>query len=493
MNDTRKMRWAITLCLMACSCHKLLPLDAHGGPPGDARASELPGERVLEQPPTLPPGLRLVYGCKGSSNPLRGRTWQTATAKLPWGPEETIASWSSSDDLVMWAAHQLSPVRPGSEVAAALTVTTSSGTDSTTLHLLNRTPAGWDHQAYATSMTQAASARRMDLAYESKSGEALVVYAMADSNLAYRRFLGGAWTEEKKVWSDQLLPGREHQADWVRLVANPTSDEITLAYEDWYNGKLYLVTWDGKNDQWLEFASASDFTVAGGAQDFDLAYEGVSGALMVVYGGISYRRRLTASSPEWTSGKFPSPSDAVWHRITLAAEPGSDRLAGLATGCGYQYHCWVQGLVWDGASWQVDQVIDYPSIHSYSSEVAVGWVGGKGSGLVVGLFERNENDAVAAGKLSSLRWDAQKLWTQPADQPINKMAELAAAQLVPFPDGSRLMAIFSDTDGHLWSASTDGSSWKMHYADETLFDPLLQSNLSSTTTRPFAAAVGLAP
>lgn len=489
---------AIVLAVTLGACHTILRYQDGQSDTRPDGAPDVQADARSDAAPVVPAKLRLIYGTKAADNPLRARTWQNATADLPWGEEEVVPQLPLPNKTVRWVVHRLAPAAPGGELAAA--VASEPQDDAPILQLLSRTGSNWQLQEVPTTMRKSGAARRLDLAYESLSGEGLLVYGTSASSLGYRTFSKGAWSDEKLV---STVPPATNGADWVRLAADPTSDEITLAYADATERNLHLVTWDGKNNAWLEFASSKVISrVAGGdsamRQGFDIVYEGISGALILVYGSadqgeLRYARR---AGLDWTDGQVQTtPSDlARNHEIHLAAEPGSKRVAGLdVLFGGNPYALWHLALFWDGKGWTADKVSEHWLVAgTYSSHGAVGWVGGNGTGCAVAVYEKFDGNAHATARLSSLRWKGGS-WVAAADVPVNKMTALAIVQLAPYPDGSRAMAAFSDTSGNLWSASTDCTDWTVHWANQVLLEPLLKFDLASTATQPFALAAGHAP
>ena len=85
------------------------------------------------------------------------------------------------------------------------------------------------------------------------------------------------------------------------------------------------------------------------------------------------------------------------------------------------------------------------------------------------------------GQIDWARWTAASGWTLQADVPIAGKAITESAQLACDGALGTLVAVLSDSNGQLFSASCDGSSW-------TLLGPVLETNLASTRSLPFGVS-----
>ncbi len=140
--------------------------------------------------------------------------------------------------------------------------------------------AAWSGGAWGPVSTLETSASTdgrecFSLAFESLSGQALLVYGEDDQNTPrYRTWDGSAWSEESS------LPSVGAEPKWVRLAADPTSDRILFASLD-SSKDLNANSWNGSawgSNQELETDTGGD-----AERRFDLAFEGAGSTALIVY------------------------------------------------------------------------------------------------------------------------------------------------------------------------------------------------------------------
>ena len=89
--------------------------------------------------------------------------------------------------------------------------------------------------------------KRFDIAYESVSGEALLVYGVlstdATRDIAFRTYLGGTWSAEQYL--DDTGHGSDAQYSLIKLASAKGSDEIGLVGGDSTNSDINAWVWDG--------------------------------------------------------------------------------------------------------------------------------------------------------------------------------------------------------------------------------------------------------
>ena len=333
-----------------------------------------------------------------------------------------------------------------------------------------------------------ANKRGFDVAYEQGSGDALVVYSNNTSTPRYRTRTAGSWSA---VTALPVAP-LSGVVQWVQLAARPGSNEIALAYSD-ANRDLAVLVWSGT--AWTVATSSvretnlKANTVSGAVSNrvFDLAYEAVSGKLMVAWArattnGFWYSTKASGSST-WTAAapESQAPLNSVPHFVDLATEPGSNRIAigtfGLGDGTERM------GLAtWDGSAWlhagEYDsQIRDVNDTATGDFPGAVAWVGTSGTAICV--YADNQT-----GTLDWAKWTSGNGWIVQGDFAIAGKGFTESVELVPFASGNRVMVVLSDSNSDLYSLWSNGTVW-----NPTNGGTALTLGLSSITTKPFTFAI----
>ncbi len=267
----------------------------------------------------------IVYATSGSNQP-RYRFWN-GTA---WGGQQSANSIGAQP---VWVVVRSCPTR--FEYALA-TVDNQSDIN------LQFYSGAWGSVTELCTDTGTFSTRCMDMAYESQSGDLLIVYWNAASGkLGYRTANALGVSSQSLV----TLP-TSATADWIALRPSVKSDEITVLVMN--NSKfLYALRWDGSG-----FGSVTTITSSGYStswQGFDAAYESASGDVLLCYtvgssAAPKYRKR---SGTTWSAeASMPALSkEARWIRLEPAPS-GNSVLFGAADDDADLRVCW-----WSGSAW----------------------------------------------------------------------------------------------------------------------------------------------
>jgi hypothetical protein len=182
-----------------------------------------------------------------------------------------------------------------------------------------------------------------DVAYESQSGDAVLVWNDGAGGIQSATWDGASWTP-----AGAITPPVAGEAVQMRLAAAPGSDEMMLVVNNDGN-QVYAARWDG--DAWgtpLHFPAGDSSSYV---TDIAVVYEQQSGDAMVVFGDstVDVQYRIWDGSG-WTGGVIVDPggpsSEARF--VTLASDPNSDR---IALGVGTDFNtAWF--AVWDGDAWE---------------------------------------------------------------------------------------------------------------------------------------------
>ena len=249
------------------------------------------------------------------------------------------------------------------------------------------------NQEWTTTVGGTGTTRRFDIAYETNSGDAIVLYSTntgAVNELAYRTKSGanpcgsGSWSA-----STNLDPIRTTGiVHWVKMAWDDrtTSDLITAIWAD-VNSDLSTMVWDGSS--WVNEPSTTTetslefITTSQDVEDFDVDYESLSGDVMIVWAnsagsngtnGVRYRT-CTGGVSSCTWGSITTPptftDDAT--NLDLSANPNTDEMVFASignAGSDMQIGYW-SGLAWTDKA-NVDTSTQAPLVGT--KLVSVGWL-----------------------------------------------------------------------------------------------------------------------
>jgi hypothetical protein len=264
----------------------------------------------------------LLYG-QGATTQPRYRTWTDATNTL--GAEVNgIAAAASIRHIIV----KESPTR--NELIAG--IQTTGGV----LYIQRWNGTAWSNEWNVTVGNN--NLPRFDIAYERKSGRALVMYTgnVATTNeLRYRTYDGTSW-----VGPTNFDPIRTTGiVDTVKLVSQKASNYIGVAWGD-RNFDLSANFWDGDTSTFIgepAAAFSTNLSKVGAATaltnySFDIAFENTSNELMIAWGNdtvqdLSFATRGSGTGGAWSgvitdTAFFEEPTD-----IQLVSEPNSDYIA----------------------------------------------------------------------------------------------------------------------------------------------------------------------
>ncbi len=224
--------------------------------------------------------------------------------------------------------------------------------------------------------------QNFDVAYESQSGDAIVIWANGSSgtNISYRVWDGSNWSNEATIAGPNLSWAVE-----TRLEASPTSDEMVLIVSDSSNTE-WAVVWDG--DSWGNATVLDNSSASGDHTEIAVAFESQSGHAMVIYDGVDNYNDLayqTWNGSSWSGQQtlalpFNGLAETDVEFTAIAADPNSDRLAIGVVTAGTENQ--VVFAVWDGSNWGDQLMATNASSASNSMSAAVGFEGQSGQLLV---------------------------------------------------------------------------------------------------------------
>ncbi|MGD9140686.1 MAG: right-handed parallel beta-helix repeat-containing protein, partial [bacterium] len=159
-------------------------------------------------------------------------------------------------------------------------------------------------------------------AYEEVSGHALVTFGRGAPSVYYRTWDGSTWSA---VDSLARAIGSLGDVRWTTLAADPTSDRIVLGVLT-TAADVWLSVWDG--DAWGPRQTATEFAHGTTFPNVAVAFEGLSGEALAVYGNgtTRVRHRIWSSAAGW-SGPLDGPvCGGVPNSMTLDTCPGSNSI-----------------------------------------------------------------------------------------------------------------------------------------------------------------------
>ncbi len=234
------------------------------------------------------------------------------------------------------------------------------------LYVMRYNGSTWSNEWNIAVGGNGVNGRRFDIAYESASGRAMVVYSTnatgsAGLEMAYRIWNGSTWTAAANISSARLTQNVANNAvSSIKLASRKGSNEIALLACDngtttGNNATLTSFIWDGT--AWgNEPATAHDTaitvstTMALQYDNFDLAYESLSGELVVVWSrqAAAYNGYRTYSSGTWGAVTAMPGTARAALQTYLVSNPRTNQLLAMVQRSGT---AGVYGYVWDGSAW----------------------------------------------------------------------------------------------------------------------------------------------
>lgn len=317
----------------------------------------------------------LVYGDGTTSTKYRSYDVTLNT----FGTETAIATNASGNTFVV----RTSPI--GQEAIAGFV--TAAGV----LNIMCYDGSSWQ-QEWTTTVGGTGTTRRFDIAYETATGDALVLYSnnVANNNeLGYRTKLGSTSCGSAN-WSANTNYSVLRTAgiiQWVKLAWDKRAGQNLIAAQ-WADASadLSAMIWNGStwgNEPALASETNLDFvTTIQDVDNFDLEYESVSGDVMMIWStavgnnvnGVRYRV-CTDGTATCAWGAVATPptftDDAV--NLDISANPNSDEMIFASIGTNQSD---LQVGYWSGSTWtnsaNTDTSAQVPV--AGSKLVATGWL-----------------------------------------------------------------------------------------------------------------------
>jgi hypothetical protein len=268
----------------------------------------------------------LVAYAEGNIQTPRYRTWNGSV----WSEEQSALSVGAA---INWVVTRAAPTREEYVMATI-------GTDQDA-NIQVYSNGAWGSLQEVTQAISDAGMRGIDIAYESSSGDALAVSCDGDADPAYWIWNGTTWTNGGTV---NLVAA--NSCGFVRLFADPLSDEIVLVTRDVLGARYELMVWNG--------SSWGNGTTAGRMQNTQLAHEGIAGGYeessnQAVF-AVSNDTASSFVSLVWNGSTWSTSTVAIGDDFefgSIASDVGSDNMAL----CYIDADSDVGFIRWNGTAW----------------------------------------------------------------------------------------------------------------------------------------------
>ncbi|MCL7411403.1 MAG: VWA domain-containing protein [Methanosarcinaceae archaeon] len=271
-------------------------------------------------------------------------------------------------------------------------------------------------EEFSTSL-DSYSTRGFDIAYESISGDALVVYGIDNSVPKYKIWNGSSWFDAGAVNGTNSGAG---DIRWIELAFNPLSDEMVLVTLD-DKRDIRAQVWDGSS--WSNTLSITDSARTYSYRCFDVAYEQVSGDAIVVWSdteGYVHSRIWDGSAWGTENDLYMFDSLHMVYWIKMASDVNSDNIVMGDQNSDDDIYV----SVWNGSSWssrlqmenncyEYSKRIFDVAFETLSGEAMIVW----GDSTIIPKY-RTWNGTWSA-ELSAISLDDYTRWVQLRQDPLS--------------------------------------------------------------------------
>ena len=258
----------------------------------------------------------VAYASSALSSSVKYREWVPSTKS--WSPEVSLQDTGSqvADAKILFS--------PTSSLRAILSASTNGDLNLFTCSAACTNTGSWTHVGGASfantgllSLLSISPKRPFDMAFESDSGDLVLVYDKGlklGNRLYYRVFSATSEAlsaESSHQYSGGLIP---HPINYVRMASKPGSDEITMIFYDALAFTSYAAIWNPSSEVWQDQITVSSSIAATSlnGESVGVAYETDSGASVVF------------SASGINSAAYARWNGASWSGVsTTDPEPGS--------------------------------------------------------------------------------------------------------------------------------------------------------------------------
>jgi hypothetical protein len=429
---------------------------------GTLSGVETDGTNAVVLSDTPPTGALLVYG-EGVVTTPRYRVWSGSA----WGSEASAQSVGGTIQWVMTAA--------GTTRNEYITGTQDASADIN-VQVYDADLGTWGDLQEVTTGVSDITARGFDVAYESTSGDALVVYCDGDADPGYYVWNGASWTGPSSI-----NLGSANNCEYIQLASNPTSDEIIVVSRD--TGTQYEAqVWDGS--AWsnsVVLGSMNQVAHEGMAVEYE---ESGNQAMVVVSNGTSANFAWVAWDSDTDLWSTPTTQTIGndFEAGMIARDAGTDRL-GL---CYADDDDDLGSLIWDGDGWAafVAATNEFESTGTTNTRGGAGTIEGR---PVSCQFETTTGrDGYLMLPYSDNTAGRYRYWngsSHIAEASVSSVQDSWTVASIRTGAGKILSLFHDDINGRYDFSGWDGSSWSVLQTLE---------NSPSVTAAPFNEAYGMA-
>lgn len=297
----------------------------------------------------------VVYG-EGTVTTPRYRTYTP-------GAFASESSATTANATIRWAAMK---TNTGSTERIMGTLSTAA---SNNLTIQRWSSGAWGGSVEWQATNSLNAYRGFDIAYESLSGDYLVVYSTGGTSVNYQYGNGGSWSSGSFTFTTGIGNIR-----WLRLASNLISNEIAVVAvgSNTSGTNVNARIWDTSTNTFgSERSGGLGLDEQNGYDSFDAVYETASGDLMIAWARSAspYWNYATRVGTTW-SVVTPAASGGIIYQLSLAASPlsTSDRIALAAMDSLND----LQAGRWGGSAWTLQNDLDGTSANytSHSADVA---------------------------------------------------------------------------------------------------------------------------
>jgi hypothetical protein len=306
-----------------------------------------------------------------------------STSTLPQGRRLVGASWGDPDDIPVGNTNTIQWVElEGCPIRTELVGGVIDGDDDIKL-------AVWDGISWGNSHTFSTDVDKnhkcFDIAYESQSGDALVVGRLGSGTaLGYNIWDGSAWAFATPQNAFNLPDGEVHA---VVMASQPGGDEILIAVVSSLD-EVHLVQWNGSS--FNDLVTIETTNAGKGIKMVEVIYEHQSGDAMVVWtrdNDRALKYRMWNGVTLGIIGDLPDFNGEENYVIlgTADSDPTSDYIFIGAT----DNHKDLHAAVWDGDAWIDSRRIETDLDDNLTQVFDVAWEA-SGEEAVIAWAPKNE-------------------------------------------------------------------------------------------------------
>lgn len=281
---------------------------------------------------------------------VRYSTWDGS-----WSSEEYISGSTLGSGSLYWLSLESAP-----DSDEIVMVTLDSSRD---IRAQVWDGSSWDNSEFITNNARATGYQCYDVVYEQQSGDAIVVWSDMVDNTIHYKVWNGAWGSEQDMYSFS----DSHRVYWIKMAADPNSDDIILAMSD-LDYDVRVATWDGSTDTWSSTDEIESSSPTYTIRSFDVAFENNSGNGLVVWSNdTAVPRYKTWHGSSWSSefGASNVSNDIRW--VKLESDPDSDSIFLVTSDDGGSSAPDINVQMWDGSSWDVPVEVATSSRSGYEN------------------------------------------------------------------------------------------------------------------------------